>query len=127
MRAAIIGCGAIAEEHVQCIAQLDGIEAVAYCDVMMDRAAIFLQKYGGSYATDDAERIFRDDSVDVVYICTLHDTHAPLAIRACEAGKNVMLEKPMALTLEECYAIGEAVERSGVTLMTAFKLRYYPM
>jgi predicted dehydrogenase len=126
MHAAIIGCGAIAEEHMKALARLEGMDVLAYCDVAMDRASSFLRKYGGDYATDDVERIFSDHRIDVVYICTLHDTHAPLAIRACEAGKHVMLEKPMALTVEECEAIGEAVERTGVTLMTAFKLRYYP-
>jgi predicted dehydrogenase len=125
--AAIIGCGAIAEEHVRAIEHLDGITAAAYCDVDRGRADQFLHRFGGSYATDDAEQIFRDDAIDAVYICTHHDTHAPLAIRACKAGKAIMLEKPMALTIEECLAIGEAAERSGVALMTAFKLRYYPM
>jgi predicted dehydrogenase len=125
--AAIIGCGAIAEDHLLALEQLDGIRAAAYCDVDSGRADRFLQRFGGEYATDDVERIFSDDRIDVVYICTHHDSHAPLAIRACEVGKRIMLEKPMALTVEECLAIGEAVERHDAVLMTAFKLRYYPM
>jgi predicted dehydrogenase len=127
LKAAIIGCGAIAEEHLKCLAQIDGIEAAAYCDTALPRAQSMLDRYGGMYATDDVEKVFRDDGIDAVYICTYHDTHAPLVERACEAGKQIMLEKPMALTAAECFRIGDAVERSGVTLMTAFKLRYYPM
>src|SRR5947208_14770863 len=127
LKAAIIGCGAIAEEHLKCLAQIDGIEAVAYCDTARARAQSMLDRYGGAYATDDVEKVFRDDGIDAVYICTYPDTHAPLVERACEAGKQIMLEKPMALTARECFRIGDAVERSGLTLMTAFKLRHYPM
>lgn len=127
LNAAIIGCGAIAAEHAECIAGLDGIRITAWCDVDLTRAAQFHERFGGNYATDDAGRILGDDAIDAVYICTHHDTHAPLAVAACRAGKHVMLEKPMALTIGECLAIGEAVEQSGVKLMTAFKLRYYPM
>jgi predicted dehydrogenase len=125
--AAIIGCGLIAEEHLKALATIDEIVPVAYCDVDPSRAREMLARHGGRYATDAVERIFGDDSIDLVYICTHHDTHADLAIRACRAGKHVMMEKPLALTLPQCVAIGDAVEKSGVTLMTAFKLRYYPM
>jgi len=127
LRAAIIGCGAIAEEHVEALASLDGMDPVVYCDIDSVRAHGFLDRYGGNYATDDADRVFADDSLDVVYICTRHDSHAPLAVAAARAGKHILIEKPLALTMEDCLSIGEAVERSGVTLMTAFKLRYYPL
>ncbi len=124
---AIIGCGEIAEEHLCALREVDGLSAVAYCDLDRDRAARLLEKYGGSYATDDVGRIFGDDRIDAVYICTHHDSHTLLALAACEAGKHIMMEKPLALTMPECLRIAEAVERSGVTMMTAFKFRYYPM
>jgi predicted dehydrogenase len=82
--------------------------------------------FGGRYATNDPARIFRDDGVDAVYICTYHDTHSMLAVQAAEAAKHIMMEKPLALTLAECDAVGDAVEKSGVKAMTGFKLRYYP-
>lgn len=117
----------MASEHLRALQYIDGIRAVAYCDVDVSRADSFFVEYGGGYATNDPSRIFRDPDIDVVYICTYHDTHADLSIRACNAGKHVMLEKPMALTVEECELIGEAVEENGVILMSAFKLRYTPM
>ena len=126
-RAGFIGCGQIAEEHLVALREVDGITPVAYCDIDPARAHDFLSRHGGRYATEVPDRIFGDDGIDLVYICTHHDTHADLAVRACAAGKNVMMEKPLALTLEQCVRIGDAVERSGVTFMTAFKLRYYPM
>ena len=126
-RAAIIGCGFIGATHAQCLAQLDGMKAVAFCDLSLDRAKCLCEKFGGEYYTDDVEKIFQDDSIDVVYIGTHNDTHSTLAVKACESGKHIMMEKPLALTLEECTRVSEAVERSSVKLMTAFKMRYYPM
>jgi predicted dehydrogenase len=82
--------------------------------------------FGGSVATTDAHAVIDDDSLDVVYICTWHDSHAPLVERAAAARRSVVLEKPMAISRRDCHIICDAVERSGITLMTAFKLRFYP-
>jgi predicted dehydrogenase len=127
LRAALIGCGAIGRVHTECLSKLDGMRMVAFCDQVSAAAEKLEREFGGAYYTDDAGRILRDDSIDAIYICTHHDTHSTLAIKACEAGKHIMIEKPLALTVEECNRVGEAVEKSGVKLMTAFKMRYYPM
>ncbi len=126
-RIGIIGCGAIAVEHLEAIREVEGLEPFAYCDIAQERARALLDRFGGAYATDDVGLMMADDRVDAVYICTYHDTHLPFALAACEAGKHVMMEKPMDLSVDGCRRIGEAVEESGVTLMTAFKLHYYPM
>ncbi len=123
---AIIGCGSIGETHSRCLAQIDGARLYAFCDVDEQRAQSLCEKFGGTYATGDPERILRDDAVRAVYICTHHDTHSSLAIRSAERKKDVMMEKPLALTLQECYDVGNAVEKHGITLMTGFKMRYYP-
>ena len=126
-QAALIGCGGIGLLHAQCVQQIDTISMVAYCDVDAARAQRTLDVYGGRYATTDVARIFADDSIQVVYICTQHDTHAEFCIRAARAGKHVLVEKPLALTVEACQAVGQAVAESGITLMTAFKMRYYSL
>jgi len=126
LRIGIIGCGAIAETHAECLSKIDGACLAAFCDVEPARAAEFSRKFPGSYAAEKPEELFVDDSIDAVYICTHHDSHGPLAVRAASAGKHVMMEKPLALTLSECELVGNAVEKSGITLMVGFKLRYYP-
>jgi myo-inositol 2-dehydrogenase / D-chiro-inositol 1-dehydrogenase len=126
LNVAIIGCGSMGEIHAQCLSQIDGANLRAFCDSDEQRALSLCAKFGGSYATTDPERVLRDDAIDAVYICTHHDTHSTLAIRAAEEHKHVMVEKPLALTLQECYAVGNAVEKHGITLMTGFKMRYYP-
>ncbi|MCE7934798.1 MAG: gfo/Idh/MocA family oxidoreductase [Chlorobi bacterium CHB2] len=123
----IIGCGAIAREHLSAIQAIDGLRPYAYCDLHPERATALLHDHGGSYATSAPERLLGDPNIQALYICTHHDTHTQLAVAACKAGKHVMMEKPLALTVEECTEIGQAVEESGVRFMTGFKLRYNPV
>lgn len=122
----IIGCGSIGETHARCLSTIGNVTLRGFCDADEPRAQALAAKFGGSYATTDPEKVLTDDAVDAVYICTYHDTHSTLAIRAAEQHKHVMVEKPLALTLDECYAVGNAVEKHGITLMTGFKMRYYP-
>ena len=91
------------------------------------KAERFRLAYGGKYSCDDAERVIGDPSIDAIYITTWHDSHADLAIRAACAGKHVMIEKPLALSVAECQAIGRAVDETGIKLMVAFKMRYYEL
>lgn len=126
LKIAIIGCGSMGEIHAQCLSRIDGVSIRAFCDAREERAQSLCAKYSGVYATADPERVLKDDAVDAVYICTHHETHSSLAIRAAEEHKHVMIEKPLALSLQECYDVGNAVEKHGITLMAGFKMRYYP-
>lgn len=127
LRAALIGCGGLGRVHAQMVQQLDGMTMVAFCDVMAAQAQKLAAEFGGEYATTDVARVFADPSIQVVYICTHHDTHADFCIRAARAGKHILVEKPLALKTEECIEIGRVVEATGVKLMTAFKMRYFDM
>ncbi|HOQ28449.1 MAG TPA: Gfo/Idh/MocA family oxidoreductase, partial [Armatimonadota bacterium] len=93
----LIGCGALGKIHAQCIAQIPEARFVAYVDKVEDAAEAALKQFGGDYATTDVETLLCDDSVDAVYICTRHDSHASLAIAAARAGKHILIEKPLAL------------------------------
>jgi len=107
LRAGLIGCGALGRVHAECVAQLDGMDMVAFCDQEAARAEQFRTEFKGEYATTDVERIFRDPTLDAVYITTWHDTHAEYCIRAADAGKHIQVEKPLALTVEECRAVAQ--------------------
>jgi predicted dehydrogenase len=126
-RAGLLGCGAMGRVHTACLAELEGMAMVAFCDVVGERAEALCREAGGEYATTEAERVLEDPSLDLVYICTQHDTHAAYCMAAARAGKHMLCEKPLALTVEACQAIGRAVEETGVWLMTGFKLRYYAL
>jgi len=123
----IIGCGEVARVHAQCLSEIEGAEIVACCDREESRAVQFKSEFSLSYATADVTQIFSDDTIRTVYICTHHDSHLPLALAACESGKDIFMEKPLALTIKECETIANAVERSGVKFFMGFKMRFYPM
>jgi predicted dehydrogenase len=124
---ALIGCGGMGRLHLDQAPDIPEVEFVAYADVVEEAARRALHTYGGRYFTTDVDRIFGDDSIDAVLIATHHDTHRPFALCAAEAGKHIFLEKPMALTIEECLAIEEGVARAGVKLMMGFKFRFAPL
>jgi predicted dehydrogenase len=121
---AIIGCGLIGTEHARCFAIL-GSAPVFFVDSDPDRAGTLAAEYDAQHSTDPLDAINSD--VEAVYICTYHDTHAPLAIATARVGKHIFIEKPMALTSAECQAICNAVREAGVLCMTGFKLHYYSL
>ena len=114
-KAAVIGCGAMGRHHAKKAKSL-GIEVVGFCDVLEQAAESVKAESDGRYATTDAGRIMRDDAVDVVVIATHHGTHHPLALAAAEAGKHMLLEKPMCLTHPQAVEVAEAVDKAGVKL-----------
>lgn len=123
----LIGCGKLGNEHAKCVASVDGARFVAYADAEENAARAALAAHGGDYATDDVTRLLADERLDAVYICTHHDSHAPLAVAAAAAGKHILIEKPLSLVLADCQAVAKAVADAGVWLMPAFKMRYYPL
>lgn len=121
-RIAIIGCGLIGETHAKCLAEL-GAPPTLFIDMDLARAEVLAKTYSGKASSDPSTAI-RSPDIDTVYICTYHETHAPLAIMAATAGKHLFLEKPMAITEADCQAIVTAVNEAGVQCMSGFKLHY---
>jgi len=119
---AIIGCGLIGETHAECLAQL-GSAPVAFFDLDFERASKLAAKYGATPFAD-YDDVLGHPMVEAVYICTYHDTHASYAIKAASAKKHIFLEKPMAITQNDCAAIVQAVQANGVFCMTGFKLHH---
>ncbi|MGH2370207.1 MAG: Gfo/Idh/MocA family protein [Chloroflexota bacterium] len=127
VRLGIIGCGGMARAHLRTAARMAGVEVRGYADVNPAAAQRALAEFGGGYATDDAQRVLSDDAVDAVLVATHHDSHADLAVESAVAGKHVLVEKPLAMKVEDCRRVEEAVARAGVVLMVGVKLRYAPL
>ncbi len=87
---------------------------------------ILAKKFGFSRSTTDYKEILSDSEVDLVMITTRHDLHAPMVVEALNAGKNVFVEKPLALNEEELSGIIEVYERSGKSLTVGFNRRFSP-
>ncbi|MDP4234112.1 MAG: Gfo/Idh/MocA family oxidoreductase [Bacteroidota bacterium] len=122
---AILGCGLIGETHARILAQL-GSPPTFFVDSDIQRAKRLAEEFSARASSDPIDPI-RDNAIDAVYICTYHDTHAPLAIEAARQGKQIFLEKPMAITASDCHAILDAVQRHRVRCMSGFKLHYYSL
>ena len=136
VRLGVIGCGGMCKAHLGSVGAksasiseelrpyAERIEIRGLADIDPAKAEGYRETYGGEYVTDDPERIFQDPDIDAVLITTWHDTHAPFSLRAMENGKHVLIEKPMAMTREECDAILAAEERTGLKYMVAFRCRF---
>ena len=127
LKVGLIGTGGISRQHLPGY-QLapDDIRLTAVCDIREDAALKFADEAGVDAVFTSADEMLEQSDIDAVDICTIHDQHAPLAIAAARAGKHVLLEKPMAISLDECRAIIEATEEAGVTFMVAQQLRHVP-
>ncbi len=126
LRVALIGCGFIGRRHLENIAARTDVLLEATVDVREEAARGLCQEFKGRYFTVHPEQIFEDRSIDAVLICTHHDSHTKLALDAAASGKHILLEKPMALTVEECRQIAAAADRAGITLTVNFKFRFAP-
>lgn len=89
-------------------------------------AAVVGERFGFTRATTDAEGVVGDPAVDTVVVATRHASHAHLVLRALESGKNVFVEKPLALTLEEVDRIEAAMRRESGILCVGFNRRFAP-
>jgi polar amino acid transport system substrate-binding protein len=82
------------------------------------------KKYGFDYCTDSIDRILNDKSIGTVFILTRHNTHSDFIVKSLNAGKNVYVEKPLALTYEELDRVKKAYNDSGKGLMLGFNRRF---
>ncbi|MBO7170042.1 MAG: Gfo/Idh/MocA family oxidoreductase, partial [Clostridia bacterium] len=129
MRVGIIGCGWIADAHVAAYKKQPDVEIVAGCDLVPGKAEAFFKKHeieGVKTDYKDDVEMLADKSLklDCVSVCTYNRQHAPCAIHALDAGVNVLLEKPMCVTLEEAIDIIKAEKKSGKVLSLGFQPRF---
>jgi predicted dehydrogenase len=122
----IIGTGWIADSHADSLKKMSDVEVVALADIVPGKAKEFGEKWEFTEAriyNSDEELIAAENDLDGVCICTYNTQHAPCAIRALNAGINVMLEKPFTVTLEEAIEVMKAEKKSGKILTIGFQPR----
>ena len=114
---AIVGCGQIADAHLQQVARTRGGRVVAVCDAEPELAQQAAERFGiAGQFTDLGQMLKQAGDVDVVHLCTPVRSHAPLATRCLEAGRHVYVEKPFAVDAAEARGVVEAAERVGRSL-----------
>ena len=120
----IVGCGMISSFHAKAIADIRGAK-VAACFDMFPASARRFAKETGCRPYDDLKGMLADPQVDIVTICTPSGAHMEPAVQAAKAGKHVIVEKPLEVTMKRCDKIINACEKAGVTLATIFPSRFH--
>lgn len=123
----IIGTGWIAEAHVNSYMKCPDVEIVALADIIPGKAEAFAKANDVTdvnFYSSDRELIDNEPDIDAVSICVYNRQHAPCAIYALDHGVNVLLEKPMCVTLDEAVEICRAEKRSGKVLSIGFQPRF---
>jgi predicted dehydrogenase len=120
----IIGCGMISRFHAKAVADIKGAKVVA-CTDAIPAAADKLAAEIGCTAYPTLDQLLADPDVDVVTICTPSGLHMEPAVAAAKAGKHVIVEKPLDITLKRCDAMIAAAKKAGVVLSTIFPSRFH--
>lgn len=120
---AVIGAGNIGKIQAEAIQHIPDARVTVVCNRGESTGRALADKVGATWVADFADAVARDD-VDVVTICTPSGTHKEIAVAAAKAGKHLLVEKPIDITLERVDAILEAVEEAGVVLACVFPLRF---
>ena len=127
VKVGIIGCGGIGtQKHMPALSKLKNVEMVAFCDIIEEKAKKACEEFGveGAKYYVDYKELLKDESIEVIHVCTPNRSHSFISIDAMEAGKHVMCEKPMAKTTEEAKAMVEASKRTGKKLTVGYQNRY---
>lgn len=123
VRIGVIGCGA-GRFHAQRYASMADVELVALAGLDQDRCREIARKHNIPRLYRDYTELIAQPDIDGVSICVPNHLHAPMAVAALEAGKHVLVEKPLATSLAEGEAMAEAAARTGRVLMIVFNYRY---
>jgi predicted dehydrogenase len=127
LRLGILGAGAIAQiAHLPAAKKAANVELTALCDVASDLGEAMAQKYDVPCFYTDVDDFLQSDVVDAVLIAVADQFHADLTVKALESGKHVLVEKPLASTVEECRKVVEAAERTGRKVQMGCMKRYDP-
>lgn len=122
LRFAIIGCGQIAQRHAKQVAAYGVL--VAVCDIVPHKASGLAGAYGAKAFFSIDEMLAAETEIDVVVICTPNGSHAEHAIRCLYAKHHVLVEKPMALTTEDCEIMMQAASLAGKQIFTVVQNRF---
>jgi len=126
--AAIVGCGWVAEEYVKAFQKDERSEIRALVSRNTANAERYRDRYNLKCTIEtDASKMLRQNNVDIVVVCTPHNVHTEYVVAAAEAGKHVIIEKPVALTPEDVRKQREAVRKNKVKTVVGFVLHWNPL
>jgi predicted dehydrogenase len=125
LRVAIVGCGRISDLHALGYREREDARIVAVCDTHRRRVASKAKAWGIERVYRDYHQVLEDPDIDLVELLTPHHLHCSMTVEACQAGKHVSVQKPMALSAAEADAMIAAAESAGVMLRVYENFVYY--
>ncbi|MEO4052553.1 Gfo/Idh/MocA family oxidoreductase [Solibacillus sp. CAU 1738] len=124
LKVGVIGGGSISEFHIRPYVANKDADLIALCDQNAERLARMGETYNVANLYTNYEELLNNPEVDAVSICTWNNSHAEIAIKALEAGKHVLIEKPLSTTVQEALAVEAAVKKSGKLLQVGYVRRH---
>ena len=127
LRWGILGCGNVAEHKGgPPLYTVDDSELIAVMRRDRAKAESFAERHGAKRFYTDVDALLADDDLNAIYIATPPHLHCEQTIQTARAGKHILCEKPMAMTVEECQRMVDACHDANVTLMLAYYRNFYP-
>ncbi len=127
IKTAVIGAGFMGKVHTEMIRRLGFVEVAGVAAVSKEEAAQFAKLMSVERTTDNYMELIADPEIEAVHICTPNVLHAPIAKAAIEAGKHVLCEKPLAMSVAEAQEMLDLAQKKGVVHCVNHNLRYYPV
>lgn len=124
LKVAIIGCGNISHSHTQAYQKNPNVEIVACCDINEQRAKDYAKTYNIPHAFGSVDEMLKMKEIDAVSVCVWNNGHCPETIKALNAKKHVLCEKPLAMNTEQALEMQEAAKKNNRLLMVGFVKRY---
>jgi UDP-N-acetylglucosamine 3-dehydrogenase len=122
---AVIGVGGWGKNHARAYKEIESTELVAVCDVNAERAKSIARQYGIKAYTNSA-KMLKNEDIEAVSVCTWSTMLAKEALKALNAGKHVLVEKPMAANTKQAKTLLETAEKNGLHLTVGFLMRFIP-
>ncbi|UFJ42395.1 Gfo/Idh/MocA family oxidoreductase [Brevibacillus humidisoli] len=128
LRVGVIGCGKIAQvRHIPEYKEKAEVAITAVSDVDIHRARAVAAEHGIPRAYADYRQVIEADDIEAVSVCTPNVYHAEISMEALRAGKHVLVEKPMAVTLEQCEEMVRLAQEQNKVLMVGMNQRFLPL
>ncbi|NHV98929.1 MAG: Gfo/Idh/MocA family oxidoreductase [Thaumarchaeota archaeon] len=126
LRIGLIGCGGIANAHMQVLSNMNEVQLVSFCDIVEDKAREFNAKYakGNAAVYTDFTRMLEREKLDAVYVCLPPFAHSNEVEIAAENGVHVFIEKPIALDMVKARSMVDAARRHSIKTQVGFQLRF---
>ena len=121
----IIGLGGIARSHCEAIKSLDNVQVLAVADLFEEPRQRYMETYDIPRGYSSHTELLKDDEIDAVAVVLGHQLHHRLSIDSLNAGKHVLVEKPMAISLQQCDEMIEAADANDRKLMVGLSQHFY--